>query len=339
MSEENRSFVDPDANPPSFATSEEAEEAFKAWNTAWKKDNDPRVTDQETQDLYKEARISARAIEDSSEFQNAEPTEIHTVIANAVDEKFSGKMSGQKKADLKREHAALLFNTVHARKKAKYEVEYNRRFGEYHTLKVSELEKKNKDLKTANVKLDADNQTLSHSTHLAKDRVKTKNQDLSFQALNTAALVYANERKVAFKLFHNKGFAISSKILTKSSKVIKDAKDFGPRQKVAGKPFFKGLFSELSKGPGEKKMPGMTDVKNYELIYSDKIDKTVANDKKSVYTGHPLDTQENRNLIWYGSEKHNTNGIACAIIKNFNSHRSDAMSKTLRPAIGTLTSN
>ncbi len=308
---------------------------YKASFIEWQKENVPDGTEKipEQKELWNESRTLCKEVEESEGFDEADPYEIHTVVAGVADEKFKGTISGQKKKDLKRAYEALLFGNIHSRKKSKFEIEYNRRFEEGHKLEISELEAE-KD------RINQQNQTLAHNTHLARNTVKAKNSDLQKMALRTAAIQYAKEKGVAVELFHKKGFGISRAILTKSTKEIKKAGDFGPNSAVAGRPFFKGFFKELSKGRGSKKMDALADVKNSDLIYTDQIDKTVANDRNSGLSGHPLDTPENRRWVWYGSDtKNSADGVASAIVMKFNSTRSDVMSKELRPGIGMSNSH
>ena len=48
----------------------------------------------------------------------------------------------------------------------------------------------------------------------------------------------------------------------------------------------------------------------------------------------PVDTKENRLLIWYGTSDAANDGIVSIIIKVFNGKRSDESSKKIRPILG-----
>ena len=90
----------------------------------------------------------------------------------------------------------------------------------------------------------------------------------------------------------------------------------------------------MQKSPAAiNKLEDMSVVNNHDLVYNSAIDKAIADDKSNFYSGHFLDTVENRKIIWYDNSALGIDGIASLIIKAFfNSRRSDESSKKLCPA-------
>ena len=230
----------------------------------------------------------------------------------------------------------MKFTAYHSRKIMKFQTDFLSKQSDLAKQRHSALMEEIKSLKAENKKLRADNQSLTSTTHTAANAMHKKNDDLKVGALVTCARVYAEKKKVGVQMFNDHGFGISHSILTKDVRSIKKARDFGPNSSKGGRPFFNGLFKELSKCPADTKLDGMANVKNHELVYSDVIDQALAKNKNDPRTGHPLDTPDNRAIIWYGSDVHNNEGVACQVIKAFNGKRSDESSKKIRPAIGTL---
>jgi hypothetical protein len=299
----------------------------------YKKDERVNCTSAAQRQLWQEAMtIALDFAEKHKAFDSDDP--IVDAIATESEHRFKGKMNSDQKKSLKREFEALKFGQIHSMKIRKYEAGVNDRTANFIDAQRTALLEEIRSLKKENLSLKSDNQSLSTSCHQISHNNKAKEEDLKIQVLAQLASKFAEKKKIAPRLFSNYGFAISKSILTKTTKVIQKANDFGPKSKKAGVPFFKAFFKELSKSPADAKIVGMEKVKNHHMVYNDVIDKAVAADKENDFTGHFLDTKENRNLIWYGMKELGNEGIASQLVKAFNATRSNESSKKYRPAIG-----
>jgi hypothetical protein len=260
--------------------------------------------------------------------------DIVEALDKEIDDRFKGKMNSADKQSLKREFKALKFGQVYSLKKMKFDSGVSDRTMHLYEVQRKALNEEINNLRKEKSTLKQHNQSLMTSHHRIHEKDKEKEEDLQVQVLAECARVFAEKKKIGAFLFNNYGFTISKSILTKKTKDIRQANDFGPNRSKGGRPFFKAFFKELSKSPADAKIVGMEKVKNNHMVYNDIIDKTVADNKENELTGHFLDTKENRNIIWYGLTESANNGIASQIIKAFTTARSNASSKQMRPAIG-----
>jgi hypothetical protein len=303
----------------------------------WKKgEEEARLTTDAQKKLWKTAEdIGTKFEEENKNNQSSDP--IVDAILEESEKRFSkGNIKADERKALKREFDALKFSQIHSAKRMKYMGKFHSKAIDLwklrHQLVMEELE----DLKKENSTLKAANQSLFTAKHKEADEIKKKDGDLQIQALGQVAKKYADKQKVGAALFHKYGFVISKKILSKKPQDIIAAKDFGPNSSKGGRPFFNGLFWELSKSPAASKMEDLCEVNNHELVYNSTLDKAIAEDKSNILSGHFLDTLENRKLIWFGNSALGITGIASQIIKGFNGKRSDESSKKLRPALQAI---
>lgn len=337
--------ADPLADADEDADSKpQAKDPFEMWEdmnaeiTEWKTNHMPKIKDETADIMWKQSIDLCKAkIEEpiaTARDAGEEVTDPSDLARSVAGDKFSGKMTADKKRELQLEYGAMLYGFAHARKKLKFGGEFIRRtttnFDKFNASAEEEFIR----LKSECARLKRDNQNSVHQNHLAIDKIKTKDETLKLVALSNAAHRMAFIKRTHVTLFDQVGLAISKKLLTAKPHIIGSAKDFGPNSKVAGQPFFEMLFQELSKSSGHEKADGMKDIENHKAIYNDNIDKKVAADKKNPLTGHPLDTADNRTLIWYGDTSRGVDSIAQKIVRAFNAHRSDEASKKLRPVIG-----
>ena len=253
-----------------------------------------------------------------------------------VESKFKGSIKAEDKKRLKREYFTLSFGNYMASKKLKLN-------DAARSAVVSFFQKHNgmlmREIRLSNAyvqKLKHENQSLCTTYHQMINSNQRTVDDLRMQALISMAGKYCTKQKVGSAIFNQYGFAISKALLTKDVKCIRKANDFGPNSVKGGRQFFKGFFKELSKSPADCRCDELTQIKNSEMVYNDSINRTVADDQMNIYTGHPLDTKENRLLIWYGTSDVANDGIVSIIIKAFNGKRSDESSKKIRPVLGTF---
>jgi len=255
-----------------------------------------------------------------------------------VETAFKGNLKTNEKKVLKREFLALKFGHYHATKRFKFGESLYDQYGKMMENGHLSLLKELKLLSSDNKKLKHENQSLCTSHHHSLISIQSKDEDLQVQALFRMATQFCKKQKIGAAIFVNFGFAISKSLLSSEVKCIKKANDFGPNCATGGRQFFKSLFKELSKGAADSKCKELTDIKDHELMYNNTINCNVANDPLTHLTGHALDTKTNRTLLWYGSPKFGSVGVASLIIKAFNGKRSDEASKKICPIIGMFNS-
>jgi hypothetical protein len=303
----------------------------------WKKgEEEAKLTTEAQKQLWNFAEdIGTKFEEENNNNQSSDPI-VDAIMEESEKRFLKGNIKADERKALKREFDALKFSQIHSAKRMKYMRKFHSKAIDLwkfrHRLVMEELE----DLKKENSKLKASNQSLFTAKHKEADEIKKKDGDLQIQALGQVAKKYADKQKVGATLFHKYGFVISKKILSQKPQDIIAAKDFGPNSSKGGRPFFNGLFRELSKSPAASKMETLCEVNNHELVYNSTLDKAVAEDKSNMLSGHFLDTLENRKLIWFGNSALGITGIASQIIKGFNGKRSDESSKKIRPALQAI---
>jgi len=286
--------------------------------------------------VYKESvKIAKELYSLHKDYQSDDP--IMDGLHLEVEAKFKGSIKAEDKKRLKREYVTLSFGNDMASKKLKLN-DRARRTSEV----VSFFQKHNgtlmREIRLANAhlqKLKHENQSLCTTYHQMINSNQRTVDDLRMQALISMARKYCMKQKVGSAIFNQYGFAISKALLTKDVKCIRKANDFGPNSVKGGRQFFKGFFKEVSKSPADCRCDELTQIKNSKMVYNDSINRTVlADDQMNIYTGHPLDTKENRLLIWYSTSDVANDGIVSIIIKAFNGKRSDESSKKIRPILG-----
>jgi len=305
----------------------------------WKKgDDEPMLLTDTQKELWKESKDYASAFfEEHKDDPSSDP--LVEAIEEETEKLFKGALKSEIKKTLKREREAFLFGTIHSHKKMKYMHEFHKKSIEISNLRYEITAEELQAAKEEINKLKAENQSLVSAHYKNNDKMEKKDDDLKIVAMTQCAKKYAEKQKVGALLFRNHGFVISKSLLSGKPRSIQNANDFGPNSAKAGRPFFAGLFRELSKGPAVHRMEEICEIPNHEMVYNSAIDKKVADDKSTPYTGHPLDTPQNRRLVWYGDSARGINGVAVQLVKAFNGKRSDDSSKKIRPAIAATLFN
>ena len=332
------------AVPPESPLADSCEPSFEikcASFADWQRESMPLVSGAAV-DLWMHSKFLVRETLASFSSVSAEEVpvddDLTKGIVSSVDSKINvkGSLKAAQKESLKRDMSSLKIGHIQAMKRLKHSNDSFRRYSCLMEGRQEELMKEIRSLRKENTDLKGEVQSLCTVNNTNKKKFLRKENDLKNQALLQCAMKYSEKQKIGHKLFHQFGFVISKSLLTVHPKSIKKANDFGPNSSKAGagRPFFKSFFKELSKKHNVPKADDMASVKNHELVYNHTIDSTVANDRNNYLTGHFLDTQENRALIWYGSDTYGCLGVASSIVKFFNNKRSDESSKKIRPVIG-----
>jgi hypothetical protein len=235
-----------------------------------------------------------------------------------------GSGSKQKKVNMSKEQReSLTMEIANAHYSTQYWKECYKKTEALRERTKTQLDKY-KDSATA---LDAslkNTQNLRNNFNRMKDEAANLASAAKLALLLRAAIAYVVHAQFHKLVYNQIGLGMAAVPLHANTKSVKKAKDsFGVRCPVA-KLFFKRFFALLSEHPSQSKAANSfaQESKDFRSLF-----QTTPNNE------HPLDTKENRKLLWFGSDAL-PDSVACVIVAKHNSHRSDVASSCIRPAIG-----